>query len=137
MFKKIESFAQKYQQHNPDLALLLIRLGLAVVFLATGWAKWQNLGPVTGFFASLGLGAFFVYLVAVVEFGGGLAMLTGLASRWFGLALAVDMFFAMYLVTWKKGGLTMSRYELMLLLMSLAIFFAGPGKYTLRRLLKK
>ena len=118
---------------NPDLGLLLIRLGLAAVFIVHGWAKLQNIEGTAGFFSSLGLGMFWVYLVAYVELLGGLAMLTGFLARKAGLLLAIDMFFAIYLVSWSRGFSGGYEFELLLLLTSLAIFLSGPGKYSLSK----
>ena len=123
----------KYLQrfHNPAAGLLLIRLGLAAVFIVHGWAKVQNIEGTAGFFSSLGLGMFWVYVVAYVEFLGGLAMLAGLYSRLAGLLLAIDMLFAIWLVKWGKGLSGGYEFELLLLLTALAIFLSGPGKYSI------
>lgn len=117
---------------NYNLGLLLLRLGLAAVFLQAGISKLSNIAGITGFFASLGLGVFFVYLVALVETLGGLAILLGVWTRWAGILLAIDMLFAIILV---KGALGFAgagyRFELILLLASLAVVFSGAGKYAL------
>ncbi len=125
----MHKYFKKY--HNPDAGLLLLRLGLAAVFIIHGWSKIQNLEAITGFFSSLGLSMFWVYVVAYVEFLGGIAMLIGLFSRWAGLLLAIDMFFAIYLVKWPKGFVGGYEFELLLLLVALAIYLAGPGKYSI------
>lgn len=117
--------------HNTDAGLFLVRLGLAAVFIGHGWAKLQNIDGTTQFFSSLGLSMFWVYIVALVEFLGGIAMLIGLLSRFAGLLLAINMFVAIYLVKWPKGLLGGYEFELMLLLGALAIHLAGPGKYSI------
>lgn len=124
-------YLQKF--HNPDVGLLLIRLGLAAVFIIHGWAKVQNIEATAGFFSKLGLGMFWVYVVAYVEFLGGLAMLTGFLARKAGLLLAIDMLVAIYLVHWSQGFSGGYEFPLILLLAALAIFFSGPGKYSLSK----
>ena len=124
-------FLKKY--HNIDTGLLLLRLGLAAVFIMHGWSKIQNLGATGSFFSSIGLNMFWVYVVAYVEFLGGIAMLIGLFSRWAGFLLAIDMLFAIYLVRWPRGFLGGYEFELLLLLAALAIHLAGPGKYSISK----
>lgn len=123
---------------NLDLGLFLVRLSLAAVFLQAGIAKLSNIGGTTAFFASIGLGAFFVYLVALVETLGGLALLLGVWTRYAGILLAIDMFFAILLV---KGALGFAgagyRFELTLLLAALAVAFSGSGKYSVASYLGK
>lgn len=118
--------------HNSDLGLLLVRLGLAVVFIVHGWSKVGDISGTATFFSSLGLNIFWVYVVAYVEFLGGIALLVGIWSRWAGLLIAIDMVFAIYLVKF-AGGLKGYEFELTLLLVALAVYFSGSGRYSLRK----
>lgn len=118
--------------HNPDLGLLLVRLGLAVVFIMHGWSKAGDISTTAGFFSSLGLNIFWVYVVAYVELLGGIALLVGVWSRWAGILLAIDMVFAIYLVKF-VSGLRGYEFELLLLLVALAVYFSGSGRYSIRR----
>ncbi len=63
--------------------LALSRLTVGGVFLQSGWGKLHNLDGVTQFFVSLGIPAAHLQapLVAGIEFGGGLLLLLGLATR--------------------------------------------------------
>ncbi len=114
---------------SPDLALLLLRIALGVIFIAHGWDKIQNMQATIGFFATLGFGSFVAYLVAYVEFLGGLAVLLGVAMRQATLALAIVMVFAIYLVKAYKGLLGGYEIDLMLLATALALAILGPGKW--------
>lgn len=116
--------------NHPNWGLVLIRIGLAVVFIAHGWAKLQNIDQTAGFFSSLGLGIFWVYLVGLVEFIGGICMLLGVMVRQVGILFAIIMLFAIILVKADKG---FSKYEfdLFLLLVSLGVALLGSGKYSL------
>jgi len=117
--------------NNPDLGLLLLRVGLAVVFIAHGWLKVSDISTFVSNFGNLGIPAFLTYMVAYVEFLGGIALLSGVFARSAALLLAVDMFFAILLLKFKFGFVGGYEFELLLLLGVLAIFFAGPGKYSL------
>lgn len=123
-------------KNNTDLGLLLVRVGLGLVFIAHGWAKIDGMDGTIGFFASIGLSAFWAYLVAYVEFIGGIAMLVGLFTNWAGMLLAVVMIVAIVMLKLSKGFVGGYEFDLVLFLSSLAIVIAGPGKYTLRALKK-
>ena len=129
-----------HRLHNPDLGLLFIRLALGVVFINSGWAKVTNLEGVVGFFATLGLPAFLAYLVAYVEFLGGIAFVLGILVRYFGLLTAIIMAVAIVKVHWANGFNPADGgygYVLVFLLASLAIVTMGAGSYSLARLFRK
>lgn len=113
---------------NKHIGVLLIRLGLAYVFIVHGSQKFMNIAGATQFFAALGLPWFMVYFVAGVEVLGGLAMLLGIRTQWAGVVLAIDMLAAMALTT-SPRGFAGHEFELVLLLMALAVAFIGAGKY--------
>jgi len=69
MLQKIQSYV------NVDLGLLLIRIALAIVFIAHGWQKLQNSSGVVGFFGSLGFAPIFAYLVIIIELLGGICFI--------------------------------------------------------------
>lgn len=112
------------------VGLLVVRLALAGVFIAHGIQKFSDISGTSIFFGQIGLSLFFVYLVALVELLGGIAMLAGIWTGWAGILLAVDMFFAIYLVKLSVGFLGGYELELTLLLTALGVSLAGPGKYS-------
>lgn len=116
--------------HNKDLALLLVRVGLALVFIYHGWTKLQGMEATIGFFGSIGLSPFFAYLVAWVEFAGGILMLLGIKVRELGLLFVIVMLVAIYKVHLGQGFKGME-FQVVLLLSSFAMVFAGAGKYAL------
>jgi putative oxidoreductase len=118
--------------NRPDCGLLLIRIGLAVVFIIHGWLKLQNIDQTAEFFATLGLGIFWVYVVGLVEFFGGILLLLGVWAREAGLLLAINMLFAIILVKFEKGFVNGYEYDLVLFLSVMAIVFTGSGQRSIR-----
>ncbi|EKD58484.1 MAG: hypothetical protein ACD_56C00115G0003 [uncultured bacterium] len=115
---------------NTNLGLFLVRLGVGLVFIVSGWSKFMDIAGTTAFFGKIGLAEPFVYLVAGLELIGGLALLLGIWTRIFGWLLAIDMVFALYLVKYAMG-FSAYRIDLVLLLAALGIAFAGAGEYAL------
>lgn len=118
---------------NTDLALLLIRVGLALVFIAHGWDKLSGIEDVISYFATLELSAFWAYLVAYVELVGGILMLLGVFTGWAGIFLAATMVSAIGIVKLTKGFVGGYEFDLMLFLAAIAVSLAGSGRYTVLR----
>jgi putative oxidoreductase len=125
-----------------DVALLVVRIALAWVFIYYGAAKlfgaFPGAGPhgihQTALFmahtAHLRPGEFFAVLAGVIEFSGGIAMALGLCTRLAGLALFGDMVLAMITVTWATGINSANAppgYQLNLALAALALAAALTG----------
>lgn len=115
-----------------DTGLLLTRLSVAVVFLFAGITKLTMITMVAGFFSSMGLPAWVAWLVAIVETLGGAAMLLGVYTRFFGIALAIIMASA-YFIAHMPQGFAASQTVIVLFLVNLAIVAMGPGKYALKK----
>lgn len=119
--------------------LLIVRLALALTFLYHGSALLFGAfgGPgVVGFAKNLHTAPLVAGLAALAQFGGGLAMLTGVLTRLGALGLMAVMAGAIVMVHLPhgfdvtKGGM---EYALTEFLLALAILVAGPGRYTLLR----
>ena len=100
------------------LTLLLLRCGLATVFIYHGYPKlFGSTGRFVESFQTLGLPAYFVYIAGTIEFFGGVAV-------------------------WKynlnEGIYAVREYELPLILglASLAVSAGGGGQFTLDRLIR-
>lgn len=117
--------------YNRSFGLLLIRVATGLVFFMHGWSKVTGLGGVEAMFVHLGLWAWVGIFIAWLEVLGGLALILGVATRFFGVVFAIEMLVAIFLT----GGLTGSRgvddLQLILMLVSLGIAFAGSGRYSL------
>lgn len=126
-----------WYKHYPDLGLFLIRIGLAAVFIVHGWGKLSSIEGTIAFFATIGLPAFFAWLIGALEFVGGVLLLLGLWVELSGWVLAAIMLFAIILVKGSKGFAGGYEFELSLLFSALGIALTGGGKITLQKYLKK
>ena len=120
------------------LTLLLLRCGLATVFIYHGYPKlFGSTGRFVEAFQTLGLPAYFVYIAGAIEFLGGVALALGLFTRVAGLLLLFDMAAAMWKYNLNEGIYAVREYELPLILglASLAVSATGGGQFTLDRLI--
>lgn len=128
-----------------DLALLVVRIGLAWIFV------YHGAGTLFGAFGQAGIhghavffanvahlhpGTFFAVLSGIIEFFGGLAVGVGILGRLAAAGLVGDMVIAMVTVTWHNGIISNaagSGYELNVALAALAmvIVILGTGRYSL------
>lgn len=128
-----------------DLALLVVRIGLAWIFV------YHGAGTLFGAFGQPGIhghavffatvahlhpGTFFAVLSGIIEFFGGLAVGVGVLGRVAAAGLVGDMVIAMVTVTWRNGIVSNaagSGYELNVALAALAlvIVIMGTGRYSL------
>jgi putative oxidoreductase len=125
-----------------DVAALIGRIGIGIVFVAHGWQKWTEYGlaGTAGSFEKMGvpLPSVSAAFAATVELVGGLALIAGVALPIVGLLLAVDMLGAWVLVHLPNGLLGEGGAELVIVLgaAALALGFNG-GAYSLDRVLFK
>jgi putative oxidoreductase len=134
-----------------DLALVAVRTGLAWIFI------WYGSGKLFGAFNGPGLhqtsvfmadtahlhpGGLFAVLGGVIEFGGGIAVALGLATRVAGLALFGDMVMAMITVTWVNGinsEKLPAGYELNIAMavLALVVVLLGAGRLSVDALVER
>ncbi len=129
-----------------DIALLLIRLIIATIFLYHGSQKLFGAfgGPGLkgwhGAMVSMGIPMPWVSAVlsACAEFFGGLIFLIGTGLRIIAIPLAINMMVATW-VTHGHGFNVMNNgceYPLCLLVIVVAMFLMGPGRFTLGALFR-
>jgi putative oxidoreductase len=134
-----------------DLVLVAVRIALAWIFI------YYGAGKLFGAFNGLGIhgtalyfsntahlhpGGLFAVLGGVIEFGGGIAMALGLASRLAGLALFGDMVMAMITVTWSTGIASTSappgyQVNMALCVLALVITVYGAGRFSVDALAER
>lgn len=123
-----------------DLAPLLLRIGVGLIFIVAGWGKLNGIEGTADFFGNIGipLPAIMAWVVAIVEFVGGIMVLVGYRIQLPALLLAFTMLVA--IITTKLGGdevFRAMRLDLMLLLASLALTFMNSGSYSVDAVMGK
>jgi putative oxidoreductase len=118
-----------------DLALLLMRLLVAAVFLTSGWSHAKD--PVTRG-KSIEMSPAFTRALGIAEVAGGLGVALGVLTQLAALGLILVMLgaiqkklFAWHTGFWGKHGTDGWHYDSMLILMCLVIATTGGGQYVL------
>lgn len=119
---------------------VVLRLAVGAVFVAHGAQKllgvWGGggLAGTAAFFTQLGLTPAFplAILVAVVEFVGGLMLVSGALTLFAALALATDMAVAIWKVHLANGFFLPDGYEFALTIFGalVALMLTGPGAFS-------
>jgi len=118
-----------------DLALLLMRLMVGVVFISSGWKHVKN--PVERG-KSIEMSPGFTRFLALAELAGGLGVALGVLTQLAALGLILIMFGAIYkkIVAWHTGFWGKHgdgwHYDLLFVVMCLVIATTGGGRYVLR-----
>lgn len=115
---------------NTNAGLLVLRLGMAFVFIMAGWEKVSHLQMTVGMFGQMGFNAFWAYVVSFVELLGGIAILLGVWTRLAATLLAIAMIVAVY-VTRANAGMMMT--PLILVFTNVTLFLTGGGAYSLAK----
>jgi putative oxidoreductase len=125
-----------------ELAPLVIRIALSVVFFAHGSQKLfgafggHGINGVIGMMTHLKVypPVVWAWVLSLTEFFGSLAIFFGILTRWAALGLAIDMGMAIHLVLFKNGFFARNggfELEMTLFTMALSLLFMGPGKISL------
>jgi len=127
-----------------DVALLLARVIVGVVFMAHGAQKLFGAFGGPGLSAVVGMMGPLGYLVSIGEFFGGLGLVVGFLSRFSAASIIVRMLGAIAMVHGKVGfcmnwmgnqGGEGFEYHLLAIGILLVILIAGPGRYAIGRYL--
>ena len=116
------------------LALLALRLVLGVIMIGHGYGKvFGGMAHHVQTVHNLGLPGWMAYLSAGAEFFGGIAVLVGVATRFFALAIFINMMVVVTMVHWKDGLLGKAGYQfpLSLATIAFALIFYGAGPFAL------
>jgi putative oxidoreductase len=118
-----------------DVAFLLLRLMVGSVFAASGWS---HLKDPEGRSKSIGMSKAFTVFLGAAEIAGALGVVFGVLTQLAGGGLILLMFGAIQkkIFVWKTGfwgkhGTDGWHYDLMLVVMNLAIIVTNGGKYVL------
>jgi len=119
-------------------APIFTRIALGIVFFVHGYQKLfiQGIDGVAGFFGSVGIPAAFIfaYVVTLLEFFGGIALIFGLFTRFVAALFVIDMIAALFAVHLQNGfSVSNGGYEFVFVLAaaSFSLVFSGAGAYAL------
>jgi putative oxidoreductase len=119
------------------LGLLVLRLGVAAIFLATGYDKLFGApGKWLAWFPEQGFPSYFAYIAGSLELFGSVLLILGLLTRVIGLLLAIQMAIAVWKVSLPHAGIyNVEGYGLPLMLgvACFALFTVGAGILSLDR----
>lgn len=125
-----------------DVALLIARIIVGVIFMAHGAQKLFGAFGGPGLSAVVGMMGPLGYLVSIGEFFGGLGLVVGFLSRFSAASIIVIMLGAIAMVHGKVGffmnwmgnqGGEGFEYHLLAIAILLVILIAGPGRYAIGR----
>jgi putative oxidoreductase len=125
-----------------DVALLVARITVGVVFMAHGAQKLFGAFGGPGLSAVVGMMGPLGYLVSIGEFFGGLGLVVGFLSRFSAASIIVIMLGAIAMVHLKVGffmnwmgnqGGEGFEYHLLAIAIVHVIGIAGPGRYAIGR----
>jgi putative oxidoreductase len=117
-----------------DLGLLLLRLMVAVVFLASGWSHVTKADERS---KSIGMSKTFTMFLGTAEIAGNLGVAFGVLTQLAAIGLILIMLGAIEkkIFVWKTGFWGEKtygwHYDLMLMIMCLVILFSDGGKWVL------
>ena len=111
------------------VALLLLRLGLAAIFIYHGYPKlFTHPKEWLDNFQHMGFPRYFAYISGTIEFFGGLLLVLGLFTRIAGLLISIEMVIAIWRVHLPQGTfLDVQNYQLPLVLAVAAFTLAAVG----------
>lgn len=120
-----------------DTATLVLRIAVGVVLAYHGWLKLPDITGFAGFVDSLGIPApdLMAYVVTYLEFLGGIALIVGLATRYFAALFVVEMGFTIVLVKLDIGLIAPeagvgAELDLLILAIALSLVLVGAGKWS-------
>ena len=123
-----------------DLALLILRVGIGLMFILHGYPKiiggmekWTGLGSYG--MGSLGIHifpAFWGFMAAFSEFVGGIMIMLGLYIRYFSILLFITMLVAISSHLAGGDGIMGASHAIESAVIFVCLFFAGAGNYSIK-----
>lgn len=123
------------------LGLLALRLGLSVELLVHGWPKIKNPAGTAGFLGQMGMkpAKFWAWILALVEFLGGIGLLLGLLTRPAAFFVAVEFLLIVIYLKPKKMKVPFTtpqgqagwEWDWLIMMMAIALVLAGSGIFGL------
>lgn len=125
----------KWFEDNKDWAAMSLRLAMALVFIIKGYGKLTDIAGTTEAFTTWGipLAAFSVWVVAIVEFFGGMALLVGFYTRYAAALIGIIALVAIFTVHLgtpiygDQAANAMFERALLAVGVSISLLFSGSG----------
>ena len=126
------------ESRNIDMAALVLRISLGVMFIAHGLLKVMvfTLPGTVQFFEAVGFPGWMAYVVTFAEIAGGIALVAGIYTRQIAMAFVPVLIGAFYvhsgngwLFTSENGGW---EYPLFLIGVTVVQALLGSGRYVVR-----
>ena len=124
---------------NTDLGLLIIRIGISIMFMLHGWPKisggvekWEMIGSAMKNIHITFAPAFWGFMAALAEFGGGMCLIAGFLYRPALAMLIFTMFIAAFMHYASGDGFGGYSHAVESIIVFIGLFFAGTGKYALK-----
>jgi putative oxidoreductase len=144
---------KKLFQTNDDVALLVLRVMLGIVFFPHGMQKLTTMfggygfaGTMGFFTGKLGIPVVFAFLAIMAEGLGWMGLITGLLTRVAAFGIAMNMAVAVYMIHWHNGffmnwfGAMTSEgkpagegfeFHLLVIAIGIALMIRGGGKWSI------
>ena len=130
----------KWLTRYREYGLLFLRMALGIIFVCHGLPKlmggtqlWVKVGSALGNFGITFAPAFWGFLAAMSEFGGGILLILGFCFRPALLAMAFTMVVALVMHLHHGDGFSTWSHPLTCLVVFIGLLFVGPGRYSLDR----
>jgi putative oxidoreductase len=107
---------------------LPIRMMLGATFLAHRAPSLADFGQMMGFMGRLGLPAEFAFVIAALEIGGAIAIMTGVLTRIASILLIILMMCTTFIVKFDRGFVGGFEVDLLLLSIAASLLITGPGR---------
>ena len=136
-----------------DIAPLVLRLALGIVFYFHGMQKLTTMyggygftGTMGFFTEKLGIPALFAFLAIIAEGAGWAGLISGLLTRVAAFGITVNMIVAVYMLHW-QNGIFMNwfgnqkgegfEYHILAIAIGIVLIIKGGGKLSLDRVLSE
>ena len=123
---------------NSDIGLLIVRIALGGIIFFHGFYKIiHGIAESYGILAASGIPGSFIYFVYVSEVLAPLLIVLGMFTRLSALTIFITMIVVFIALPFPIGldahGAMNIESQLYFLLLSMALFFTGPGRYVLKK----
>jgi len=121
-----------------EIGLLILRVGIGVMFIMHGWPKiqggptgWTELGHSMSHLGVTFAPVFWGFMAALAEFGGGICLVLGFATRPVALVMAFNMLVATLVLYKPAEGIMSAAHPIEVGIVFVSLVFLGAGKHSI------